>query len=143
MKKMPEWLYVTLFVLLSSVFMFSGCALFSNPSSAFVTGVDAGLNTSNLLNQYDAYVAADYSFIADYLSRVDADVAAGKLTADQGKAIHAKADPVAAFNLTPASKTIRQQTSAKLRKLVADEKNPTGTSPPAPAPTPAPPPPGK
>lgn len=140
-KKCGEALCMVTVVALTALITFApmqGCALFSNPNSAFVTGVDAGLNTSNLLNQYDAYVGADYSFISDYLSRVDADVASGKLTSDQAKAIHAKADPVLAFNLTPASKQIRQQTSAVLRKLVADAMNPPSTAPP-PAPPSNPP----
>jgi hypothetical protein len=37
----------------------TGCALFANPQAAFVTGVDAGLNGSGLLDEYDKYLDAD------------------------------------------------------------------------------------
>jgi len=45
----------------------SGCALFQSPSSAFVAGVDAGLNPSgaDILNKYDAYIDADPKLTAD------------------------------------------------------------------------------
>lgn len=43
----------------------SGCALFQSPQAAFVTGVDAGLNTSGLLDEYDKYVEADGALKGD------------------------------------------------------------------------------
>lgn len=36
-----------------------GCALFHKPDAAFVAGVDAGLNQSKLLDEYEKYVDAD------------------------------------------------------------------------------------
>lgn len=36
-----------------------GCVLFESPNKAFVTGVDAGLNSSGLLDEYDKYIDAD------------------------------------------------------------------------------------
>ena len=38
---------------------FSGCALFESPNKAFVAGVDAGVNSSGLLDEYDKYIDAD------------------------------------------------------------------------------------
>jgi hypothetical protein len=38
-----------------------GCALFSSPNASFVAGMDAGLNQSGLLDEYDKYVEADAS----------------------------------------------------------------------------------
>jgi hypothetical protein len=56
----------------------AGCALFKSPDAAFVAGMDAGLspgqNNGDLLNKYDKYV--------------DADLAAGKITADTAKIEH-------------------------------------------------------
>jgi hypothetical protein len=37
----------------------TGCCLFSKSSESFVAGVDAGLNGSGLLDEYDKYVEAD------------------------------------------------------------------------------------
>lgn len=36
-----------------------GCALFESPQAAFVLGVDAGINGSGLLDEYDKYVDLD------------------------------------------------------------------------------------
>lgn len=47
----------------------TGCALFHNPDAAFVTGVDAGLNSgaagAGILDKYEAYVDADSKLTAD------------------------------------------------------------------------------
>jgi hypothetical protein len=43
----------------------TGCALFQGPDKAFVSGVDAAVNQSKLLDQYDAYVDADTKLTAD------------------------------------------------------------------------------
>jgi hypothetical protein len=42
-----------------------GCALFSSPNASFVAGVDAGLNQSGLLDEYDKYIDADTKLTAD------------------------------------------------------------------------------
>lgn len=46
-----------------------GCALFTSPNAAFVTGVDAGLNGgpsgADILNKYDRYVDADPNLTAE------------------------------------------------------------------------------
>lgn len=40
----------------------TGCALFHKPDAAFVAGMDAGLNQSKLLDEYEKYVDADPNF---------------------------------------------------------------------------------
>lgn len=54
-----------LFVLVSV----SGCSLFQSPNSAFVAGIDAGLNAgpsgAAILDKYDAYIDADTKLTAD------------------------------------------------------------------------------
>lgn len=36
-----------------------GCCIFESPNKAFVAGVDAGVNSSGLLDEYDKYLDAD------------------------------------------------------------------------------------
>jgi len=47
----------------------SGCSLFQSPNSAFVAGVDAGLNGgpngADILSKYEKYIDADTTLTAD------------------------------------------------------------------------------
>ena len=60
---LPALIVVLLFALIS--FSMSGCALFQSPNEALVTGIDAGLNSSGLLDEYDKYVEADGNLKSD------------------------------------------------------------------------------
>lgn len=57
------------FLLFAVLPLMSGCALFQSPNSAFVAGIDAGLNGgpngADILNKYDKYVDADTTLTAD------------------------------------------------------------------------------
>lgn len=59
---LPMLMIVCVLVALLSL---SGCALFESPNTAFVTGVDAGLNGSGLLDEYDKYIDADPNLKSD------------------------------------------------------------------------------
>ena len=43
----------------------TGCALFHKPDAAFIAGVDAGVNGSGYLDEYEKYVDADTKLSAD------------------------------------------------------------------------------
>jgi hypothetical protein len=58
-------LFLALFVIGALCAPMTGCALFHKPDAALVAGVDAGLNSSKLLDQYDAYVDADTKLTDD------------------------------------------------------------------------------
>lgn len=59
MKKFDALSAYILVSLLAIMLALSGCALFQSPQAAFVTGVDAGLNGSGLLDEYDRYLDLD------------------------------------------------------------------------------------
>ena len=64
----------------------TGCALFQSPNKALVAGMDAGLNQSGLLAEYDKYVDADPK-LKDGDKKIRHDTAAGlrKLVEDAKK----------------------------------------------------------
>ncbi len=64
MKKLIQGILALVLVL-----ALSGCSLFQSPNSAFVTGIDAGLNAgpsgAAILDKYDKYIDADTTLTAD------------------------------------------------------------------------------
>jgi hypothetical protein len=54
----------------------TGCCLFSKSDAAFIAGVDAGVNGSGLLDEYDAYIEADPK-IKPETKKIRHDTAAG------------------------------------------------------------------
>lgn len=69
MKLFTRKLLARLTLALVIVCALGGCALFKSPNSAFVAGVDAGLNGgpsgADILGKYDKYVDADTTLTAD------------------------------------------------------------------------------
>jgi len=55
----------------------TGCALFHKPDAAFIAGMDAGLNQSKLLDEYDAYIEADTKLTLPDSKKIRHDTAAG------------------------------------------------------------------
>ena len=52
-------LVVLLFIAVALCATATGCALFHKPDAAFIAGVDAGVNQSGYLDEYEKYVDAD------------------------------------------------------------------------------------
>ncbi len=55
----------------------TGCALFHKPDAALIAGMDAGLNQSKLLDEYEAYVDADTKLVLPDSKKIRKDTAAG------------------------------------------------------------------